>query len=295
MKTLIVTGLSGAGKSEAVDILEDAGFFCVDNVPVHLVATFIRLCRSSDAGIEKLAVVTDIRSAAMSRDFKAAISDLADDFAKSAQDVEMIYLDADTDTLVRRYQTSRRKHPLIAQTTSLVSAIALERKTLDVLMVQSDLVIDTSRLSIHDLKRRLLHFLESEKKDAPIRVNISSFGYKYGMPLGADFVFDVRFLPNPFYKKDLRSLTGEDAPVRDYLMGFPESRDYLDKITALVDSVIPLYEDVSKEYVEIAFGCTGGQHRSVTFAILLEEALRKKGYETALFHRDITKDREAVH
>lgn len=289
MRTLIVTGLSGAGKSEAVDILEDAGFYCVDNVPIYLVDTFVRLCRSSDAEIEKLAVVTDIRSAATNLDFKTAVSN----FARDMQDAEMIYLDCDEEVLVRRYQESRRKHPLAEQAGNLMSAIVLEKNTLEVLKNQSDLVIDTTHLSPKELKRKLLKFLEREKDNTPIQVNVSSFGYKYGMPLSADFVFDVRFLPNPFYKKELRQLTGEDEAVRDYVMNFPESQDYFDKILTLVESVIPHYEDVSKEYVEIAFGCTGGQHRSVTFAVLLERALREKGYQTALFHRDIKKDREA--
>lgn len=290
MRTLIVTGLSGAGKSEAVDILEDAGFFCVDNVPVHLVATFVRLCASNDVEIERLAVVTDIRSAAASPDFKAAVAT----FLKETRDAEMICLEADTDVLVRRYQQTRRRHPLISQTGNLEQAIKQERETLAVLKDQADLVIDTSHLTPKGLRHRLLGFLEDEKNNTRIQVNVSSFGYKYGMPLSADFVFDVRFLPNPFYKKELRNLTGKDTAVRDYVMSFPASRDYLAKVTDLVLSVVPHYEDVSKETVDIAFGCTGGQHRSVTFAILLEEALRKKGCDTALYHRDIEKDREAA-
>lgn len=290
MKTLIVTGLSGAGKSKAVDILEDAGFYCVDNVPVHLVTTFVNLCRASDDEIEKLAVVTDIRSAAASSDLPKAIAA----FAEATADIEMIYLDADAEVLVRRYQESRRRHPLAAQAGNLLAAIKQEKATLDVLKNQSDLVIDTSHLTLHQLKHRLLSFLESEKDNSVIQVNVSSFGYKYGTPSTADFVFDARFLPNPFYKQELRNLTGEDTAVRDYVMSFPESRAYLDKIIALVESIIPLYADVSKDYVEIAFGCTGGQHRSVTFAILLEAALREKGYQTALYHRDLSRNAAEV-
>ena len=288
MKTLIVTGLSGAGKSMAIDIIEDAGFFCVDNVPVHLVATFVGLCRSGDSEIEKLAVVTDIRSSMNSANFQGLFKQMHRDLSE----VEVLFFEADAEVLVRRYQESRRRHPLLAQAGGLLAAIQLERDQLAPIREQADYIIDTTDLKLADLKHRILSLLEREKLSATIQVKLMSFGYTYGVPISADFIFDARFLPNPFYKKELRHLTGEDRAVRDYVMGFPAAQDYFERLKALIASVIPYYEDVNKGYVEIAVGCTGGQHRSVTFACLLASALRAQGFDTQITHRDIGKDRE---
>ncbi len=289
MKTLIVTGLSGAGKSKAINILEDAGFFCVDNVPPQLVRTFVDLCHSGKSEIDNLAVVTDIRGDIFSEQFQSALSD----FRNNNKSVEILFLEADPDVLVSRYQATRRKHPLMGRAGSLIQSIQMERDMLQTLRDEADFIINTTRMDNSELKRTIMNLLESEHVDNMIQINVSSFGFKYGMPLSADFVFDVRFLPNPFYKKELRMLTGNDEPVRDYVMAFPEAREYFDKIMDLLELVIPCYKNVNKEHVEIAFGCTGGQHRSVTFAYLLEEAFRNKGYVTRINHRDIEKDREA--
>lgn len=291
MRTLIVTGLSGAGKSKAVDILEDVGFFCVDNVPPQLVRTFVDLCHSGESEIDKLAVVTDIRGDLFSKWFQADLSD----FSNNHKDVEILFLEADPEILVSRYQETRRKHPLSSKAGNLSQSIAMEKQMLMTLRDNADHIINTTKMSTADLKKTLINLLETEKTNVTIQVNASSFGFKYGMPMSADFVFDVRFLPNPFYKKELRPLTGNDEQVRDYVMSFPEAQDYFEKIVVLVDSVIPHYKNVNKEHVEVAFGCTGGQHRSVTFAYLFEQAFQKKVYKTSISHRDIQKDREAGH
>ena len=290
MKTLIVTGMSGAGKSKAIDILEDAGFFCVDNVPAQLVRTFVDLCRSGDSEIDRLAVVTDIRGETFNKAFQEAL--IA--FKNDNKNVDILFLEAEPAILVSRYQETRRMHPLAARAGSLSRSIELESQMLKPLRDDADYIIDTTALSTADLRKEINALLDEDKSDEPLHVNVSSFGFKYGMPIGADFVFDVRFLPNPFYKKELRDKTGNDAEVRDYVMSFDAAKMYFEKITDLIESVLPRYVDVNKEHVEIAFGCTGGQHRSVTFAYLTEKYFHAKGYPTSVSHRDITKDREAT-
>ncbi|MGN0193944.1 MAG: RNase adapter RapZ [Pseudoramibacter sp.] len=287
MKTLIITGLSGAGKSKAVDILEDEGFYCVDNVPVHLVMTFIRLCRNGESEIERLAIVTDIRGVVSNPDYTATLNQFVQALP---EDVEILFLEAKPQELVRRYQVSRRKHPLLDQANTLIGAIDMEQHIMKVLRDRANCVIDTTTLGINDLRKLIVNMLVADKKKAQVGVKVSSFGFKYGMPISADFVFDVRFLPNPYYKADLRQLTGQDEAVQQYVMKFPQSRAYFDKVLDLIKTVIPHYEEVNKKYVEIAFGCTGGRHRSVTFACLLSQALKEEKISVSLTHRDIDKD-----
>ncbi|MEG0377241.1 MAG: RNase adapter RapZ [Eubacterium sp.] len=289
MKTIIVTGLSGAGKSQAIQNLEDLGFFCIDNLPPKLIRTFVELCKNTGAEIEKLALVTDIRGDIFSEKFQSSLID----FKQDHKDIEILFLEADDETLVARYQESRRKHPLSGIAGSLSESIKLEREKMSSFRQEADFVINTTAMSNKGLKLEIKKILESEETETFTLVNISSFGFKYGQPMSADFVFDVRFLPNPFYKKELRSKTGNDIEVRDYVMSFEEARVFYKKVEDLIGFVIPQYKKIGKEHLEVAFGCTGGQHRSVTFAYLLEEAFRKKGYMTRINHRDITKDREA--
>lgn len=284
---MIITGLSGAGKSKAINILEDEGFFCVDNVPVHLVMTFIGLCRNRGSEFERLAIVTDIRGSGADQDVTETFDHFADNLPT---DVEVLFLEADTQELVRRYQVSRRKHPLLDQANTLVGAIEMERDILKELRTRADYIIDTTSLNVKDLKKLILNMLALDKKNTEVGVKVSSFGFKYGMPISADFVFDVRFLPNPYYKAELRRLTGEDEAIQNYVMQFPQSKVYFEKVLDLIKTTIPHYEEVNKQYVEIAFGCTGGRHRSVTFACLLSEALRKENIPVSLSHRDIDKD-----
>jgi len=287
MKTIIITGMSGAGKSQAIQILEDLGYFCVDNIPPQLIVTFINLCQQSATEIEKIALVTDVRGDV----FLEGKDTLLAEYKQSKDDIRMIFLDARDEILVARYQETRRDHPLTDSTGNLIEAIRQERIRLEHFREIADEVIDTSDIKVRELKQQLIKVAEADRDNSKPKVKIYSFGFKYASPMGADYVFDVRFLPNPFYKKELRNLTGEDQLVRDYVMSFREAQVFYDKLEALMTFVIPQFAKVSKNTVEIAIGCTGGQHRSVTFAWLLNKALKEKGYETSLKHRDIKRNR----
>ncbi len=287
MKIIIITGMSGAGKSQAIQILEDQGYFCVDNIPPQLIVTFINLCQQAATAIEKIALVTDIRGDAFLAGKAASLTEIK----ANRNDIRLIFLDARDEVLVSRYQETRRDHPLTDSTSNLVEAIQQERKSLEHFREIADEVIDTSDLKVSDFKELLEKLADSKTDHSRPKVKIYSFGFKYASPMGADYVFDVRFLPNPFYKQELRNLTGEDPSVRDYVMSFAEARDFYDKLLDLLEFVIPQFAKVSKNTVEIAIGCTGGQHRSVTFAWLLNKALKEKGFQTTLKHRDIKRNR----
>ena len=287
MKIIIITGMSGAGKSQAIQILEDQGYFCVDNIPPQLIVTFINLCQQAATEIEKIALVTDIRGDAFLDGKATSLTEIK----ANRNDIRLIFLDARDEVLVSRYQETRRDHPLTDSTSNLVEAIQQERKSLEHFREIADEVIDTSDLKVSDFKELLEKLADSKTDHSRPKVKIYSFGFKYASPMGADYVFDVRFLPNPFYKQELRNLTGEDPSVRDYVMSFAEARDFYDKLLDLLEFVIPQFAKVSKNTVEIAIGCTGGQHRSVTFAWLLNKALKEKGFQTTLKHRDIKRNR----
>lgn len=294
MKNIIITGMSGAGKSQAAQILEDLGFFCVDNLPPQLVGVFLNLCRESASEIEKVALVTDIRGEV----FRASDSPGPDqakipwlDLPGLKDDVQIVFLDASDEVLVARYQETRRNHPLSESTGNLLEAIREERKSLNHLRDKAQVIIDTSNLTIKALKDTFCRHLKEDQKPVRLKVNIYSFGFKYASPMGADYVFDVRFLPNPFYKKKLRTKTGNDQAVRDYVASFKEAGIFYDKLLALLNFVIPQFKQVAKHTIEIAIGCTGGQHRSVTFANWLGADLEDQGFEVTVKHRDILKHR----
>ncbi|MEL7661780.1 RNase adapter RapZ [Acetobacterium wieringae] len=287
MKIIIITGMSGAGKSQAIQILEDLGYFCVDNIPPQLIVTFINLCQQSATEIEKIALVTDVRGDI----FLDGKDTLLAEYKATRDDLTLIFLDARDEVLVSRYQETRRNHPLTHFASNLIEAIRAERKSLEHFREIADEVIDTSDIKVRELKEQLTKLVKLDRDQSKPKVKIYSFGFKYASPMGADFVFDVRFLPNPFYKQELRNLTGEDQPVRDYVMSFREAEVFYQKLWDLIEFVIPQFAKVSKNTVEIAIGCTGGQHRSVTFACLLSQALKEKGYETTLKHRDIKRNR----
>lgn len=286
MKAIIITGMSGAGKSQAIESLEDGGFFCIDNLPPQFIEIFLDLCQQSSGDINNIALVTDIRGNV----FKEGREHPLKEFKERHKEVEIFFLEANNETLISRYQESRRNHPLSKNTGNLLSSIEEERKSLAAVKEIADVVIDTTNLKIGELKEKLRRALKNENSTKP-KVNIYSFGFKYASPIGADYVFDVRFLPNPFYKKELRELTGKDSEVRDYVMSFVQAKEFLKKLIDLIEYVLPQFSGVAKDTVEIAIGCTGGQHRSVTFAWLLEEDLKSKGYKTRLNHRDIMKNR----
>ncbi|SDN36817.1 RNase adapter RapZ [Acetanaerobacterium elongatum] len=287
MQLVIITGLSGAGKTRAINVLEDIGFFCADNMPPMLIPKFAELCSQSDGKISKIAVVTDIRGGNM---FSGLVDSL-DEMKKNGYRYKILFLDCRDDVLIRRYKETRRKHPLVdSENASVENAIAVERVMLKKIKSMADYVIDTSILSTAQLKERI-SALFLEDNSSGMLVNCMSFGFKYGLPSEADLVFDVRCLPNPFYYDELKPKSGLDKEVHDFVLSFEESRTFLSKIKDLIDFTLPLYTNEGKSQLVVAIGCTGGKHRSVTFAQELSKYLNEKGIIAIANHRDITKDR----
>lgn len=285
MDFLIVTGLSGAGKSRAVDALEDIGFFCVDNMPPKLISRFAELALQSDGKLSKIAVVTDVRGGEMFKDFIAEL-----DLVESLNiDFKLLFLDCNLQVLMRRYKETRRKHPLIDNLeASVEKAIVTERDLLMQARERADYIIDTSNLSAMQLKERISNIFLDNISNSML-INCMSFGFKYGAPSEADLVFDVRCLPNPFYIDDLKYKTGLDSEVNEYVMAWPQALTLLDKLKDLIDFLIPLYLSEGKSQLTISIGCTGGKHRSVTFAEQLYSHLSEQGKKVAVNHRDILK------
>lgn len=286
METVIITGISGAGKTQAIDYLEDFGYYCIDNMPIQLLPTFLDLC--SEAGQNKVAIVTDIRSVAFSKDL---ISPRELYKLKNDDQAKILFLDCNDQTLLRRYQQTRRRHPLSQETGSLENAISRERTIMKEMKDVADMIIDTSELKPAELYEDLKELFDQHDSHDTMLINVISFGFKYGPPRSADFVFDTRFLVNPFWVEELRDKTGEDVEVREFVMKDPVAKEYLDNIITLIDNIIPSYIKVDKTHLTLAFGCTGGQHRSVTFAYLVAEAFREKGYEVKIDHKNILHDR----
>lgn len=285
MDFLIVTGLSGAGKSRAVDALEDIGFFCVDNLPPKLISRFAEMALQSAGKLSKVAVVTDVRGGEMFNDFQAELDLLRDLHIP----FKLLFLDCDTQVLVRRYKETRRRHPLLDKSgASVEAAVRTERQLLMYARERADYIIDTTNLSVMQLKERITTiFLDNISNS--LLISCMSFGFKYGSPSEADLVFDVRCLPNPFYVDRLKQKTGLDAEVREYVMAWPQSVELERKLTDLVDFLIPLYLSEGKSQLIIAFGCTGGKHRSVTFAEAMYRHLSEQGKRVQVSHRDIPK------
>lgn len=286
MELVIVTGLSGAGKSAAVDALEDIGFFCVDNMPTELIPTFMQLILRSEERRERVAIVADIR---LGSSFAALFSAL-DDLDTMNVPYKILFIDADNDTIMRRYQETRRKHPLTDElhAQSIAEAIDRERELLLPARQKADYVIDTSQMKSGQFKNRIAS-LFLENAESALKVNCISFGFKYGAPKDADLVFDVRCLPNPFYVPELKQHTGLEEPVRSFVMQFEQARGLADKLWDLLDYLLPLYTAEGKSQLTIAVGCTGGRHRSVVFAELINKHLLEKGANSSVFHRDITR------
>lgn len=285
MDFVIVTGMSGAGKSRAMDAFEDIGFYCVDNMPPKLISKFAEICMQSEGKISRVAIVTDVRGGEL---FQGLFEEL--DILKS-QDFQyrLMFLDASDGVLMRRYKETRRRHPLLdAVHGSIENAVKSERILLKPARERADYIIDTTHLSAAQLKERISNiFLDNAATG--MLITCMSFGFKYGPPTEADLVFDVRCLPNPFYIDDLKNQTGLDQPVRDYVMKWPQSAELMKKITDLIDFLLPYYLDEGKSQLTIAFGCTGGKHRSVTFAEYLYKHLSELGDKVTVNHRDILK------
>lgn len=284
MDFVIVTGMSGAGKSRAINAMEDIGFYCVDNMPAQLIPVFYDLCSNSKEKIEKVAVVTDIRGGSM---FNALLKTL-ENMKQDNKLYKILFLDAKDNVLINRYKETRRRHPLSNYYQSIHQAVLYERNTLKHIYQSADYVIDTSLISPSQLKDRIVSIFLKDLSKA-LMINCVSFGFKYGLPNDADLVFDVRCLPNPFYIDNLKNLTGLDQPVKNYVMKFEQTNGFKERLISLIDYMLPLYMKEGKSQLVIAIGCTGGKHRSVALAQFLFNYLTDKGNIANVQHRDIKK------
>ena len=286
MEFLIVTGLSGAGKSQAIHVLEDIGFYCVDNLPPQLLSTFYSLCQKAGEKFGRVAVVTDVRGG---QDVFRSLTETLEELRREERQYQILFLDASDAVLINRYKETRRKHPLADYFMgSLDQAVQMERSILKPVREMANYVIDTSLLSPAQLKRQISSVFLGSVSDA-LAIHCVSFGFKYGIPTEADLVFDVRCLPNPFYVKALKNLTGLDDPVREYVMRWEQSQEVARRLLDLLDYMVPLYLEEGKSQLVVAMGCTGGKHRSVTFAQLLYEHFAAQGKRASVNHRDIQK------
>ena len=286
MQLVIVTGMSGAGKSRAIDNLEDIGFFCVDNMTPQLIPTFVKILKDSTEVREKVAIVADVRLGnSFSELFKAL-----DELRIMECEYKILFIDADNDVILRRYQETRRKHPLSSDDSSqeLLDIIIKERELLKKARTIADYVIATSLITTSQLKERIAELFLDDISNT-LKINVVSFGFKYGIPKDSDLVFDVRCLPNPFYVPELKHHTGLEEPVRDYVMKFDQSRGLVPKLLDLINYLVPLYRSEGKSQLTISVGCTGGKHRSVVFAELVYKDIKEKGYNAATYHRDINR------
>ena len=280
MKTLIISGLSGAGKSKAASYLEDAGYYIVDNMPAAMILKFAEFARGTH--YERVALVYDVRNATSYTELFGVLDQL-----KTLCECRLLFLDAAPKTIIKRYKETRRRHPLARKADTLEEAVYKEQELLSPVRARADVVIDTTDLSTAQLQQEMLHRFAEDS--GGMSVTVTSFGFKHGLPLEADLVFDVRCLPNPYYQEALRRQTGLDAPVADYVFSFQASTGLLDHIKDLLAYSLPLYAEEGKTNLVIAVGCTGGHHRSVAMAHRLAEFCRRSGYPTLETHRDITR------
>jgi UPF0042 nucleotide-binding protein len=285
LQLVIVTGLSGAGKTVAIQSFEDQGYFCVDNLPPSFIPKFAELCAQSEGKIQQVALVIDIRGGEFFDSLFAALEQLDE----QQLSYEILFLEASDDTLVRRFKESRRRHPLGGDG-GILEGIWKERKRLEKLKSRATITIDTSGLSAGELKQELKKRFGVKEKDQPMNISIISFGYKYGIPIDVDLLMDVRFLPNPFYQEHLRLLTGTSKEVQDYVFESDVAKQFLVKYAELILFLLPQYIKEGKSQLVIGIGCTGGQHRSVTLACKLGEMLAANGYEATAKHRDASKN-----
>ena len=279
---VILTGLSGSGKSTVLKAFEDMGYYCVDNLPVELIPIFAELHAAGEGDYRRAALLVDAREGLHLEKLPGLLKHL-----KRDHPIVLVYIEAHEDALLRRYSETRRPHPL-GRDFSVRESLMHERALMEPIRKLADVVIDTSQFNVHELRHFVNERFKSESK-RPLLVSLVSFGYKYGVPTDADLMFDVRFLPNPHFVPKLRPFTGRDAKVRRYIESFPQTGQFLKRMRGLLTYLIPHYIDEGKSYLTIAFGCTGGKHRSVMMAEWLEKALAKKGFATRVVHRDIDK------
>lgn len=281
MKFVIVTGLSGSGKSETMRALEDMGFYCVDNLPPALITKFAELCYQPNSSIDKVALGIDIRG----RKFFEALHESLNYLEKENYEYEMVYLDCDDDVLLKRYKMTRRNHPL-AKDMQIPEGIKMERRIMEPLKELSTCIIDTTNMKPKDLKEEIKKIYSSGEDNPNLTISVVSFGFKHGILADADLVFDVRFLPNPYYVEELRAKTGDDKEVRDYVMNSKISEEFYVKLLDMIHFLVPQYIEEGKQHLVIGVGCTGGRHRSVTITNLIAEDLSNKGYRVVKKHRD---------
>ena len=277
---LIITGISGSGKTAVSHFLEDLGYYCVDNLPAKLIPSFVDLWLRRHVEIQRVALVMDMREPGFLTDLPAALDQI-----KRKVSPHLIFLDASDETLLKRFSESRRPHP-VTRRRSVIEAIRLERRRLAPIKNMADEVFDTSSTNVSQLKELLTRRLVRGRKPT-LQIVAVSFGYKYGVPLDADLIFDTRFLPNPFYVDVLRNRTGKSRQVREYVLRFPETQEFLSKLYGFLDYLLPKFIAEGKSYLTIAIGCTGGRHRSVVLAEELRDYLRKARYDIKVFHRDM--------
>jgi UPF0042 nucleotide-binding protein len=282
VKIVVVTGLSGSGKSTAIHVLEDLGFYCVDNLPVALIPRFLELWDRAGEGINRVALGIDLRERTMAE----ALPRTLDDLRRGGYSVDVLFLDAADEILVRRFSETRRPHPL-APGGAPTEGIKREREKLAALRERADRVIDTSALTVHELRQELRQLLTGVEHGTGMTVTLMSFGYKYGVPADGDLVVDVRFLPNPFFVEELRSKTGLDGAVRDYVLEGRDTVEFLARLRPLLEFVLPRYAREGKSHLTLALGCTGGRHRSVVLVEELARLLHENSYRVRVQHRDV--------
>lgn len=286
MEFLIVSGLSGAGKSTVMSVLEDSGFFCVDNLPPVLIPKFAEVSMAGSRSYEKVAMVCDIRGG----EHFSGLFEALDALKEMHFEYKILFVDADTETIIKRYKETRRSHPLMAEGLSLVEAVEREREIMEPVRCRADHIIKTTALPAKKLKDQVRDIFAPEgKKKQEMSIAVTSFGFKYGVPMEADLVFDVRFLPNPFYLEELRNQTGLDAGVRDYVFSYRQTDEFMSHLYGMIDFLLPHFAEEGKSALVIAIGCTGGHHRSVAVTHALAEHIRALGYEAGENHRDMTR------
>jgi UPF0042 nucleotide-binding protein len=279
----IVTGLSGAGRTETANALEDLGFFVIDNLPPALMGKMVELTTTASTDGRRIAFVVDVRGGAYFDQLTEALHDLA----RRGVEYHILFLTASDEALIRRYESTKRKHPLADR---VVDGIAAERQRLERLREAADLVIDTTNLNVHQLRDRIVANFSSVAREDRMRTTVMSFGFKHGLPVDADMVLDCRFLPNPHWVDELRPLPGTNPAVRDYVMGFEQTKDFVARLDNLFDGLVPGFLDEGKRYLTIAIGCTGGHHRSVVLAEEIAQNLRARGLPVVVRHRDVEKE-----
>ena len=286
MRFILISGLSGAGKSKAASFLEDMGYYVADNLPAPLIPKFAELCMAGQGQYQKVALVTDIRGGQTFDGLFDALDQLRD----MGCAYQILFVEASLETIIKRYKETRRSHPLAKAGRSLAEAVALERTALEPVRKRAEYVLDTSALSTAKLRGEMLRLFGERDGRPAMSVSVVSFGFKNGIPLEADLVFDVRCLPNPYYIAELRRQTGLDAGVRDFVFGYQQTRDLMGHLERLLSFLLPLYVEEGKTALVIAVGCTGGHHRSVAVTRALADFIRQKGYNASESHRDMTRD-----